>query len=106
MSRTPLMWKIMDKNEKEDLWPKRAIGHSVVYLDDINKYILIGGNFDAYGNMMKNIELNTKLIGGIDKRIESFESLSQDKIKYFNESIANNFKKSIDVFLYDPGILV
>ena len=99
----PLMWKIMEKNEKDDLWPKKALGHSVVYLNNLNKYILIGGNFDAYGNMMKNIEFNTKLINGIDKNISSFEHFSQEKIKYFNEDISMNFKKPIDIFIYDSG---
>lgn len=49
----PLLWKGYEKTEREENWPKRLIGSSVIY-EDNSKYFVIGGQFNAYENLVNN----------------------------------------------------
>jgi hypothetical protein len=107
MSLKPLLWKHYEKDiDKEEIWPKRVIGASLVYLEDQKKYFLIGGNFNAFENLNKLFTLNSGLINGVDKNIENFSKLNMDKLTYLTESIYNNqTAKNIEVYNYElkPG---
>ena len=63
----PLKWNVLEISEKDDIWPKRTVGASLVYLEEKEKYILIGGNFNAFENSNKNFKLNRELIAGVEK---------------------------------------
>ena len=107
MNQKPLMWKIYDKKNKEDLWPKNLIGHSIIYIEEENKYFCLGGNFNFYENYTRNIEYNTKLLQAVDKDIENFNKYDQEKLRYLNDLLTNYSNlKCIDVFTYHPGICV
>ena len=104
MNQRPLMWKIFDRKDKEDIWPKKLIGHSVIYIEEENKYLCLGGNFNFYDNFIRNIEFNTKILQAVDKDIENFNKYDHEKLKYLNELLTSyNNLKSIEVFSYDSG---
>lgn len=109
MSLKPLLWKVYEKKEKDDNWPKRVIGASLVYLNDTNRYLLIGGNFNAYENLINNFQMNAEIIRGVDKDINDFQKLNSEKISYLTQSVYNNSSpKNIEVYLYElsPGIII
>lgn len=74
------IWKIIEKGEKDDDWPKKRYGASLIYLPDKNKYFLIGGRFDAYQNEIKNYELNINILKEIDNSI-ALQKKYQEKIE-------------------------
>jgi hypothetical protein len=99
----PLKWNVFEKSEKEELWPKRTIGASLVYLEEKEKYLLIGGNFNVLENSNKNFKLNKELIAGVEKNINDFFKLENKKLDYLAESVANNSQnlKIIDIYVYE-----
>jgi len=99
----PLFWKIYNKNEKDDVWPKKVSGSSLVYMEKTQKYFLIGGNFNAYENAIKNIELNKEILSAVDQNIENFSKYDNKKMKYITELVSNNYKnpKEIEVYSFD-----
>jgi N-acetylneuraminic acid mutarotase len=102
MSLKPLLWKNIEKSEKDDIWPRQVCGASLVYLDDVNKYFLIGGNFNAYENTIKNFQLNKDIISGIDRDINNFDKLDHAKLTYLTDNIYNNQNhKSIEIYVYE-----
>jgi len=98
------MWKIHDRKTKEETWPKNLIGHSIIFIEEENKYLCLGGNFNFYENFTRNIEFNTKLLQAVDKDIENFNKYDQEKLRYLNEILTyyGNLK-TIEVFSYDSG---
>jgi hypothetical protein len=100
LSLKPLLYKVYEKIDNEEVWPKKLIGGSLVYLEKANKYILIGGNFNAFENANKNIQLNREILGG---SIETFNKLESSKRAYLTESVYNNNQstKMIDVYVYE-----
>ena len=99
----PLKWNVFERLEKDDLWPKRTIGASLVYLEEKEIYVLIGGNFNALENTNRNFKLNRELIAGVEKNINNFYKLENAKIEYLAESVANSSQnlKSIDIYVYE-----
>lgn len=98
----PLLWKILEKSEKDDIWPKHVMGASLIYCDDIEKYVLIGGNFNAYENLIKNFSLNSGLINAIDNNVENFQKVNAEKISFLTDNIYNNQeKKTIDTYFFE-----
>lgn len=99
----PLIWKNYDKREKDDVWPRKVIGASLVYLEDQNRYFMIGGNFNAYENGIKNIKLNKEIISGVNRDINDFNKLNSEKISYLTGSIytGGDKKKTIDVYIFE-----
>ncbi len=99
----PLMWRLHEKTEKEEIWPKVLTGASLVYLEKSQKYVLIGGNFNALENIKKNFQLNRELIAGIDKNIENFIEFESKKIESLTDSVMNNSHslKTIEIYVYD-----
>jgi len=96
----PLLWKIHEKSESDELWPKRLTGCVLVFLEKLNKYILIGGNFNAYENANKNILLNKEILSS---NIENFNKLENAKRAYLTDIVYNSNlgSKSIDVYIYE-----
>jgi hypothetical protein len=99
----PLLWKIHNKSEKDDVWPKKPIGSSLIYIHKIQKYFLIGGNFSAYENALKNIELNKEILWAVNQNIENFSKYDNKKKKYITELVSNSVKnpKEIDIYGFD-----
>lgn len=100
----PLIWTSSDKDD-EDQWPKKVIGANTLYIKELNKLILIGGNFNSIENLSKNLQLNTNILKGIDKNIEKFQSLEREKIKYINEMVYFTKKKNIDLLIFDFNLM-
>ena len=98
MSFKPLLWKNYEKSERDDFWPKKLMGSAIIY-HELNKYYVIGGQFNSYENLIKNYDLNTNIIKGIDKKVEDFGKLSNDKVNFISESVNNNLNKNIEVYL-------
>jgi hypothetical protein len=97
MSFKPLLWKNYEKTEKDDFWPKKTTGGALVYLDDINKYYLIGGGFNIYENLIKNYELNTNIIKAVDRKIDDFAKYNTEKKEYLTDLVYNNPNKQVEV---------
>ena len=95
-----LIWNFTDKDDDEH-WPKKNIGGCLLHLQQLNKLILIGGNFNAIENLNRNLQLNTNILKGIDKNIENFLNLEGEKIKYINEMVYYTKKKNIELLVYD-----
>jgi hypothetical protein len=107
MSFKPLLWKNYEKGEKDDFWPKKLVGAALVYLDDLNKYYVIGGGFNIYENLMKNYELNTNIIKAVDRKIDEFGKFNNEKKGYLIDLVYNNPNKQVEVLclnLQDGGI--
>lgn len=97
----PLIWNSSDKFEQEDCWPKKILGCTLDYLQDQNKLLLVGGNFNVIENLKANLELNTDILKGIDENIQEFQELENRKIDYINMAVYSNNTKNIDVLCYD-----
>lgn len=102
LSQKPLMWRIKDKSDKDDIWPKKLLGHSILFVEEEKKFFCLGGNFNFYENFLRNIEFTTRLIKEVNKDIENFNKFDNEKLRYLNETISyyNNLKY-IEVFSYD-----
>ncbi len=103
-NQRPLEWIINDKKDKDDFWPpKKLLGHSIIYIEEENKYYCIGGNFNFYENFTRNMEFNTKLIQGVEKEIENFNKYDKEKLKYIGDILNyyNNIK--CEVYSYELG---
>ena len=102
----PLIWKNIEKSDKDDIWPKKNFGASLIYLDDINCYFLIGGNHDAYQNELINYELNREIFKTVDTNPLNFKKADQAKLSYINQNVTNNYyvDNQIDIYTYqlDP----
>jgi hypothetical protein len=97
MSFAPLLWKNYEKTEKDEHWPKRLTGASIIF-EENNKYFVIGGQFNAYDNLVKNYELNNNIIKGVDKKIDEFSKYNNDKVNYIVESVIQNQNKQLEVY--------
>jgi hypothetical protein len=98
MSFKPLLWKNYEKRECDDFWPKKITGGCLVYLEDINRYYIIGGGFNIYENLMKNYELNTNIIKAVDRKMEDFPKFNNEKINYLTDLVYNNPNKQIEIY--------
>ena len=99
----PLIWKNIEKNDKDDIWPKKNFGASLLYLDDVNQYFLIGGNHDAYQNELNNYDLNKEIIKTVDSNPLNFQKAEQNKIGYISQNVSNNYytQNQIDIYIYE-----
>ncbi len=99
LSLKPLMWKVYEKVESDEIWPKKLCGTSLIYLEESNQYLLIGGNFNSYENANKNVELNRQIISGT---MESFNQLEKAKRVYLTDTVtaASKSGKNIEVYFY------
>lgn len=101
----PLLWKSYEKQEKDDIWPKKVVGASLIFCQDTKRYFLIGGNFNAFENSRKNFHLNQEIISGVDKNIENFSKLDSEKISYLTGSVYSNGNaqtpRLIDVYILE-----
>lgn len=64
----PLIWKNVEKTENDDVWPKKIYSGALVFVNELNEYFLIGGNYNAYENERKNYELNNEIIKNANKK--------------------------------------
>jgi N-acetylneuraminic acid mutarotase len=100
VSLRPLLWKVFEKTDSDDIWPKKTIGPSLVYVEKFKKYVLIGGNFNAFENSNKNVQLNREILSGT---MDNFNKLDNAKRSYLTDSVYNNNQssKSIEVYIYE-----
>lgn len=97
----PLIWNISDQTSDDLNWPKKIIGASLLFIQELNILILVGGNFNLIENLTRNLQINANLLKGIDKNILNFQELESEKIKYINESVYNSPPKQCEVYVYD-----
>ncbi|MCQ2817125.1 MAG: hypothetical protein MJ252_07660 [archaeon] len=99
----PLIWKVFEKGEKDDNWPKRNYGASLIHLMEDDKYFLIGGNHDAYQNEKTYVSLNNDLINAIDEGPTAYQKAAHNKLNYIGNNLSENYyaKNQIDVYVYD-----
>lgn len=99
----PLIWKNIERSEKDDIWPKKVFGASLVYITETNQYFLIGGNYDTYDNHLRNYELNRELIKSVDANVLNFHKAEQNKINYITDNVTHNYYNagSIEIYTYE-----
>lgn len=98
-----LIWKNYEKKDKDDIWPKKNIGAALVYLDDENKYFLLGGNHDAYENELTNYALNKEIIKTVDTNPSQFAKAEQTKLNYIKQNVTNKYysMNNLDLYIYE-----
>ena len=111
----PLIWKNVEKTENDDVWPKKIYSSALVFINELNEYFLIGGNYNAYENERKNYELNNEIIKNANKKRKNEYDGDEDdpivkaeqmKLKYNTENVTLNYytDNQIDIYIYqiDP----
>ena len=111
----PLIWKNIEKADSDDVWPKKIYSGALVFIQELNQYFLIGGNYNAYENEKKNYELNNEIIRNANKkRKDDYDINDEDpivkaeqmKLKYNTENLNLNYytDNQIDIYIYqiDP----
>ena len=103
MSLRPLLWKIKEKLDSDDIWPKSTLGASLVYTPESQRYFLIGGNFNSYENYLSNEQLNNEIISSVNKNMENYYKLESQKISYISNKIFDNnlSNRYIEVYIYE-----
>jgi hypothetical protein len=102
MHLEPLIWKNIEKSDKDDIWPKKTFGGCLLYLNDLNQYFLIGGNHNAYENEKINYELNSEIIKAADISIRDYQKSEQQKLAYITQNVTRNYytENQIDIYIY------
>ena len=103
MHLEPLIWKNIEKSDKDDIWPKKTFGGCLLYLNDLNQYFLIGGNHNAYENEKINYELNSEIIKAADISIRDYQKSEQQKLAYITQNVTRNYytENQIDIYIYE-----
>ncbi len=103
MSLKPLLWKQIEKQDNENVWPKPIIGGIFIFIPDLQKYFLIGGNFNCYENYQTNEKMKQDIVSSVNKNLDNYYKLEAEKInyisnKYYDNNVSNRF---IEVYTYD-----
>ena len=103
MHLKPLIWKNIEKSDKDDIWPKKTFGASLIYLDDLKQYFLIGGNHNAFENEKINYDLNSDIIKAADTSIRDYQKSEQAKLAYITQNVTRNYytENQIDLYVYE-----
>lgn len=101
MSLKPLEWKIIEKMEEEN-WPKSILGASFVYVEDLQKFFLIGGNFNSYENHKTNEKLDEDIVSAVNKNLDSYYKMEKQKVNSISKKIFddNTSNKYMDVYTF------
>ncbi len=103
MSLKPLQWKLIEKQDNEEFWPKPVLGGSFIFVPETQKHFLIGGNFNCYENYLTNEKMNQDILSAVNKNLESYYKLETEKImtisnKIFDNNLSNRY---IEVYTYE-----
>jgi len=103
MSLKPLQWKVIEKPENEEFWPKPILGGSLIYVPELQKYFLIGGNFNSYENYHTNKKMNQDILTAVNKNLNNYYKLETEKINYISNKIFDNnhSNRYIEVYTYE-----
>jgi hypothetical protein len=100
MSLKPLEWKIIERIN-EQVWPNSILGASFVYVEDLQKFFLIGGNFNSYENHYANEKLNEDIVSAVNKNLDSYYLMEKQKVNSISKKIFDdNTSKYIDVYTF------
>ena len=99
MSLKPLEWKIIERTNDEN-WPKTVLGASFIYVEDLQKFFLIGGNFNSYENHYSNEKLNGDIVSAVNKNLDSYYLMEKQKVSSISKKIFddNTSNKYMDVY--------
>ena len=109
----PLIWKNIEKTDSDDIWPKKIYAGALLFIQELNQYFLIGGNYNAYENERKNYELNNEIIRNANrKRKDEYDENEEDpivkaeqmKLKYNTENLTLNYYKDNQIDIYNYQI--
>lgn len=103
MSLKPLQWRVIEKSENEELWPKQTLGASFIYAPELQKYFLIAGNFDCYENYHTNEKMNQDILTAVNKNLNNYYKLEAEKVNYISNKIYDNniANRYIEVYTYE-----
>lgn len=101
MSLKPLEWKIIE-NTNDEKWPDSILGASFVYVEDLQKFFLIGGNFNSYENQKTNEKLNEDIVSAVNKNLDSYYIMEKQKVNSITNKIFDNntSNKYMDVYTF------
>jgi len=102
MSLKPLQWKVSERKENEELWPKKIVGASFIYASDLHKYFLSADNFDCYENFHTNEKMNQDILSAVKKNLNNYYKLEAEKVNYISNKIYDNeSNRYIEVYTYE-----